>query len=477
VDGQGTGSVRNEMRDWSVEDERWRRGLLVAVSTILLTAHLGAAQDRIVLGEVLSSWQGNDAIQFVELTIIADGQQNLANMAALAFDDAAAADGTRRIFTLTQNIGRGTTNAKILVATQELAALSGVTPDFVLPAGSISQRSGRVCYFVQNQAGEQQLIDCVLYGDFRGPRFGLGPPTPITPDNRSLVRINVSSSNRDDWIGELAPTPENNAGANVALTTLCGDGQLSQGEECDGDSLDGKTCASVGFSSGKLGCQQCHFDTSKCSFCGNGALNGNEQCDGNELRGKSCTALGWSGGDLACSERCKLDASTCESPFFVAGVGGGRRECVMEWRIEGRVGGPNSDGLAASRIRCRDGDTTCDGDAAIGTCTFRVAPCLGRSDARLPGCAPRGTREWALLTPAVPDPSATALLAGVGALGPSTTAGGTISFAPPLDATLRCPEAVDVVVPVRGKLKLKARATPPEGKPRDTDVLTLVCVP
>jgi hypothetical protein len=473
----GRRRVRDGSRPRRAGNGRASRRVLTAVLALLFATRLAAAQDRIVLGEVLSSWQGNDAIQFVELTIVADGQQNLANMAALAFDDAAAADGTRRFFNLTQNIARGTASAKILIATQELAALSGVTPDFVLPAGSISQRSGRVCYFVRNQAGEEQLIDCVLYGDFRGPRFGLGPPTPITPDNRSLVRINVSSSNRDDWVGELAPTPENNAGATVALATLCGDGQLSQGEECDGTSLGGKTCASVGFSSGKLACVQCHFDTSQCSFCGNGALNGKEQCDGAELRGKSCTALGWSGGDLACSERCKLDPAPCAPPFFVAGVGGARRECIMEWRVDGRVGGPNSAGIAASRIRCRDGDATCDGDAAVGTCTFPVAPCLGRSDARLPGCAPRGTSEWALLSPAVPDASATALLTAVAALGPSTTTGGAVAFGPALDATARCAAAVDVVVPVRSKLKLKARATPPEGKPRDTDVLTLVCAP
>jgi hypothetical protein len=95
----------------------------------------------------------------------------------------------------------------------------------------------------------------------------------------------------------------------------------------------------------------------------------------------------------------------------------------------------------------------------------------------LPTCAPRGTSEWALLSPAVPDASATALLAAVAALGPSTTAGGTVAFTPSLDATARCAEAVDVVLPVRSKIKLKARATPPEGRPRDTDVLTLVCVP
>jgi hypothetical protein len=464
------------MREWDAL-RRVRRGIAAGVLATLLLPHPATAQDQTVLAEVLSSWQGNDAIQFVELELLADGQQGTANAAELVFDDATGADGTRRFFTLTANLVRGTRGAKVLLATPALAALAGVTPDFTLPAGSLAVRAGRVCWQVRDPGGGARVVDCVAYGAFTGPRLGLGPPTPVTPDNRSLERIALSGSNRDDWRGQLAPTPTNNAGATAMLATLCGDGQLSQGEECDGASLGGQTCASLGFSSGRLACAQCHFDTSRCSFCGNGALNGKEQCDGNELGGKTCEALGYTGGTLGCTDRCKLTVADCASPFFVAGMGGARRECVLEWRVESAIGGPGTDGVAAAKLRCRDGDPSCDADATAGTCTFRVAPCLGRSDARLPACTARGTAEWALLAPDAADPGAAALIASVSALGSSMVSGGTVVFAPPLDATARCAATVGVVVPVRGRVKLRAKATPPEGRPRDVDPLTLVCVP
>jgi hypothetical protein len=47
----------------------------------------------------------------------------------------------------------------------------------------------------------------------------------------------------------------------------CGDGAIDLGEECDGASLSGETCAGLGFSAGgTLACDSlCHFDTSGCA--------------------------------------------------------------------------------------------------------------------------------------------------------------------------------------------------------------------
>jgi hypothetical protein len=41
------------------------------------------------------------------------------------------------------------------------------------------------------------------------------------------------------------------------------------------------------------------------------------------------------------------------------------------------------DGLAALRQSCKSGDVGCDTDVAPGTCTFSLAICLDRDDARL----------------------------------------------------------------------------------------------
>lgn len=52
-------------------------------------------------------------------------------------------------------------------------------------------------------------------------------------------------------------------GATVSNT--CGNGQIEQGESCDGSNLNGMTCSSLGFQSGTLGCAAgCAFDTSQC---------------------------------------------------------------------------------------------------------------------------------------------------------------------------------------------------------------------
>jgi hypothetical protein len=449
----------------------WTMGLALC----LLGARLAAAQDQIALVEVLGSWQGDDTIQFVELVLLADGQQATANVGELVFDTAAAEDGTRRFFVFTANV-TGNRGGRVLVATNGLAALSGLTADFTLPTGLLAPRDGRVCYQVRDAQGSARLVDCVAYGRFTGPALGLGPPAP-SPDNRSLARLQVSGSNRADWEARLTPMPETNVGTSATLQTLCGDGRISQGEECDGLELGEATCASLDFSSGKLACMQCHFDTTRCSFCGNDALNAGEDCDGAELGGKTCETIGYSGGTLACSPRCKLSAAECTPPFFVPGAGGPKRECMLAWRIDSATGGPSTDGTVAARLRCRDGDARCDADTTAGTCTFRVSACVGRADPRLPGCTAHGTSEWTLLKPVGPDPAALALVPAVAALGASTVVGGTVTFSPALDAAAHCTDSVALAVPVRGRLRLKARATAVEGKPRDVDPLTLICTP
>jgi hypothetical protein len=45
----------------------------------------------------------------------------------------------------------------------------------------------------------------------------------------------------------------------------CGNGIVESGEQCDGENLNGQTCATQGFDGGKLTCSaECTFDTSGC---------------------------------------------------------------------------------------------------------------------------------------------------------------------------------------------------------------------
>ena len=146
------------------------------------------------------------------------------------------------------------------------------------------------------------------------------------------------------------------------------------------------------------------------------------------------------------------------------------------------AGRPGPDGKAPVRQRCRDGDPGCDAEVADGVCAFTVAVCFDRADARLTtggrACRRAPVESWTLLKPAT---GAEDLVAAVALVGPSAAAGGTVTFAPPLDASERCTSAVRVTVPTRGRragnLVLRARTAAAGGRPRDADALKLVCAP
>jgi len=464
----------------------------VALAVLLLFASpAGAVNHLIAIDEVLGSWQGDDQVQFVELRMLAAGQQLLSDgggtrgPAVLVFDDASGSPDTRRVFTFTHDLAIGVAGSRILLATPKLTDLAGFAPDFVLPPGMLAPRDGRVCYFVnppQESGQATGVIDCVAYGRFRGENGPFGPPTPLTPDDRALQRVTRTGRNVDDWTGVLAPDPTNDAGNDRTLATLCGDGAVSQGEQCDGAALAGATCASLGFASGTLACAQCHFDSSRCSFCGNDAINGREECDGTDLGGRTCAALGFTGGELACTPACRLSTRSCDPTFLVPGGGPPGPECLAEWRVTNAAGRPGADGKAPVRQRCHDGDPGCDADTSTGTCTFSVALCLDHADARLPHCRADAIESWTLTKPALGDGDAAArLLAAAAALGPSALAGNALTFTPPLDASERCTGAVAITVPTRGRRPgvrvLRSRTAAAGGRPRDTDALKLVCVP
>jgi hypothetical protein len=441
--------------------------ILPLATLLTAAASAQAATTQVLLSEVLGSWQGDDEVQFVELVVAAAGATDV-GAATLTFT---SDTGERTSFQLPTAVANGDAGRRILVATARAAAVTGFTPDFVLPEGLLQPRTGRVCYQVPDGTGGTTVVDCLAYGGFSGGNGAFGTPLRIGPDNRSLERTQGTGVNRDDWVGRLRPSPANNADATITLDTLCGDGGIDAGEECDGDARGGATCRSLGFARGTLACTQCHLDASACIACGNDVVNGKEQCDGGDLGGRTCEALGFTGGALACSARCRLDTAGCDPTFFVPGGGAARPDCFAAWQVTNAAQRPAGDGRAPVRQRCHDGDPGCDTDAEPGQCTFPVAVCFGRDDARLAACRPQPIARWTLVKPLLP-----ALGDAVAALGSSTVAGGTVEFAPALDVVARCTAPVPVVVRVRSTLLLKTRTTA-AGGPSDLDTLRLVCAP
>jgi hypothetical protein len=57
----------------------------------------------------------------------------------------------------------------------------------------------------------------------------------------------------------------------------CGNGLIGEGEDCDGNALDGVTCVNLGFTGGTLYCDpvMCTFDTTMCTKPGTGGGGSN----------------------------------------------------------------------------------------------------------------------------------------------------------------------------------------------------------
>ncbi len=98
----------------------------------------------------------------------------------------------------------------------------------------------------------------------------------------------------------------------------CGDGVIGVGEDCDGEVLPEATdCATAGLLAGTVTCDaNCRLDYSGCghpeSLCGNGVVDPGEFCDGEDLDGQTCAdRFYFGGGTLACREDCTFDDAGC----------------------------------------------------------------------------------------------------------------------------------------------------------------------
>ena len=63
--------------------------------------------------------------------------------------------------------------------------------------------------------------------------------------------------------------------------------------------------------------------TIKITVCGDGVIDSGEQCDGANLNGASCSSRGFSGGSLSCLPSCDFNTTGCTSGGGGGGGGGG----------------------------------------------------------------------------------------------------------------------------------------------------------
>lgn len=196
--------------------------------------------------------------------------------------------------------------------------------------------------------------------------------------------------------------------ANGQCVSICGDGIIVGGEQCDPGpplNLGGETCASLpGFDGGILSCDaSCNFDTSGCYFCGDGSINPGEICDPGppeDLGGEDCSSQGESGGNLDCLGNCSgFDVSgcyTCDDD-----------DCeVANGECRDAACGTDDCGVAETTICC--GNTRCDteigenfGNCAADCTTFTCGDaacspgeCIGcKGDCTVADCCGDGRCE------------------------------------------------------------------------------------
>lgn len=139
---------------------------------------------------------------------------------------------------------------------------------------------------------------------------------------------------------------------------ICGNSVADLVETCDGTDLRGKSCTSLGWEGGNLGCQiDCHgLDQTGCTGqppCGNGQVDPEESCDGENLQGYTCEMVYWAGpfvgGSLSCDGHCSMVLTGCVADTNCGnGVWDGLEECDN--------GVQNSDtaaGASVCRTNCR----------------------------------------------------------------------------------------------------------------------------
>lgn len=184
-----------------------------------------------VIDEVMTSYEGDTAVQFVEIQMLSGSQTLVADSVLGVFDATGAF--VDEALVVPGNISNSGSGLRWIMGTPELETAAGIQVDFEFPAGLIPQ-SGMVCWGAPgvfppppaswDHTDPESYVDCVAYGAYTGPTNDLiGTPTPISPDGHSIRRISETHDNATDFACGDPADPTNNAAqsGSLAATTSC----------------------------------------------------------------------------------------------------------------------------------------------------------------------------------------------------------------------------------------------------------------
>ena len=169
-----------------------------------------------VIDEVMFGYGGDPNIQYVEVKMLAGGQNITANAILGYFNTDGSYGGD--ILQVPSNVPAGIANGRYIMASTGFAAAAGITPEFTFPPATLPS-AGMVCFggggaVPQNppswsRTNMANWIDCVPYGGYLGPPIKSGPATPfgLGDGTNSLTRQSETGNASVDFV-LACPSPE-----------------------------------------------------------------------------------------------------------------------------------------------------------------------------------------------------------------------------------------------------------------------------
>jgi len=206
-------------------------GMLAVLLILLLAVPARALFHLAVIDEVMSGAAGNPNLQYVEIRMLAAGQDRVAHTRLTVFRCTANGGGhVVLINDLPADVPNGVAGGRWIMASPDAAtflAASGITPNFAwnsAVAGSIPTSCGMVCWGAPGSlppnpptwdaSVPSNYTDCVSYGAYDGAGIpGGAAPAGATPGNGTFSLQRTDSVNFSNHFALACPNPTNNAGS------------------------------------------------------------------------------------------------------------------------------------------------------------------------------------------------------------------------------------------------------------------------
>jgi len=205
----------------------WIRTALLALALLCASQPAAALFHLAVIDEVMTSYDGDFDVQFVEIKMLNVAQNSVANSVLGVFDGSGNFEGDALI--VPGNVTNSGNGTRWIMGTPAFETVSGIQVDFEF-APDLIAGSGMICWGAPGEllppadpnswdhSDPENYIDCVAYGGYDGPTNSfIGNATALLADGHSLQRISETHDSATDFACGDPANPTNNAGSSADL--------------------------------------------------------------------------------------------------------------------------------------------------------------------------------------------------------------------------------------------------------------------